>query len=52
MVRALFIFVLLIVLPAGLHAQTLRGRLVESAGGDPIKGAFVLLYPATGDASP
>jgi hypothetical protein len=52
MARAFFILALLTVLPAGLQAQTLRGRLVESAGGAPIKGAFVLLYPATGDASP
>jgi len=35
-----------------IDGQTLRGRLVEGGSGEPIAGAFVLLYPDEGDASP
>jgi hypothetical protein len=43
---------LALLLPGSLEAQTLRGRLVEEGSGEPIAGAFVLLYPSEGDASP
>jgi len=51
MTRALLILALAAITPAGLQAQTFRGRLVESESREPIVGAFVLLYPASGDAS-